>query len=81
MATRVAAADTTGVPLDEEMGEGEGGGVVMLRGEKGGETEVEVGVQVRHQVLLIQVQLKAGQLRAQLNISIIERSINVPPCQ
>jgi hypothetical protein len=41
---------------------------VVLRGKKGGETEVEVGVQVGHQVLLLQVQLQAGQLRAQLNI-------------
>jgi hypothetical protein len=73
VATRVAAADTTGVPVDEVMGEGEGGGVMVLRGEKGGETEVEVGVQVRHQVLLIQVQLQAGQLRAQLNRPTIGR--------
>jgi hypothetical protein len=79
VATRVAAADTTGVPVDEEMGEGEGGGVVVLRGEKGGEAEVEMGVQVGHQVLLIQVQLQAGQLRAQLNRTITGRSINVPP--
>ncbi len=55
MATRVAAAGTTGVPVYEEVGEGEGGGVVVLGGEKGGEAEVEVGVQIGHQVLLLQV--------------------------
>jgi hypothetical protein len=73
VATRVAAAGTTGVPLDEEVGEGEGGGVVVLRCEKGGQAEVEVGVQVRHQVLLIQVQLQAVQLRTQLNRPTIGR--------
>jgi hypothetical protein len=73
MATRVAGADTTGVPVYEEVGEGEGGGVVVLRREKGGETEMEVGVQVGHQVLLLQVQLHAGQLRAQLNKPTIGR--------
>jgi len=73
VATRVAAAGTTGVPVYEEVGEWEGGGVVMLRGEKGGEAEVEVGVEVRHQVLLLQVQLQAGQLRAQLNRPTIGR--------
>ena len=52
------------------MGQGEGGGVVMLGGEERGEAEVEVGVEVGGDVLLLQQQLNAGELRAQLNSKI-----------
>ena len=42
----------------------------MLGGEERGEAEVEVGVEVGGDVLLLQQQLNAGELRAQLNSKI-----------